>query len=118
MYVWKFGYLLYFCRMKTTRNKIEREKRIVELMIRLYCRKIEHHEELCESCRELLAYAHKRLDSCRYGVQKKACRHCPTHCYRKDMRLKVREVMRVMGPRMLWYAPVEALRHLWQTIRG
>ena len=51
-------------------SRIEEEKRVVEQMIRLYCRKCEGHDELCPSCKELLDYAHSRLESCRYGEQK------------------------------------------------
>jgi hypothetical protein len=30
------------------------------------------------------------------------------------MRERMRQVMRYAGPRMLWFHPVAALRHLWQ----
>ena len=93
-------------------NKIEREKYTVSLMIQLYCRKKEGNKTLCNDCRELEKYAHKRLSACKYGEQKTSCKKCPTHCYRKDMREKIREVMRFSGPRMIIHHPIEALRHL------
>lgn len=105
--------------------RIEREKRTVRAMIQLYCR--DKHAAvrekqaalsqpspvLCPACQELEAYAMKRLEACRYGEQKPACTHCPTHCYKPKMREDVRQVMRYSGPRMLWHHPVLAILHLW-----
>lgn len=93
------------------KNKIESEKQIVSLMIRLYCRHIEHNESLCDSCRSLMAYAHQRLDRCRFGEEKTSCRRCPVHCYKPEMRERMRVVMRRIGPRMIFYAPLTTLKH-------
>ena len=46
-------------------SRIEREKRVVGMMVRLYCRKQEGNDCLCEECRALLEYAHARLEHCR-----------------------------------------------------
>ena len=93
-------------------NKIAREKRTVELMIRLYCRKKEKNGALCSSCEALLSYAHTRLDHCPFGEKKGSCKSCTIHCYKPAMREKMRQVMRFAGPRMLLYAPWETIRHL------
>lgn len=93
-------------------TKIEREKRVVGKMIDLYCRHKLHLDSPSEEYRELLDYAHKRLDGCKYGEKKTACKRCPIHCYKPHMREKIREVMRWAGPRMLIYDPIEAIRHL------
>ena len=95
-------------------SRIDREKRIAEQMIRLYCRRKEGNRELCPECQALLSYARARLDRCPFGEGKKTCRRCPVHCYKRDMRERMRRVMRYAGPRMLWVHPVAALRHLWQ----
>ena len=95
-------------------NKIEREKYTVSLMIRLYCRKKEGNKTLCNDCRELEEYAHKRLSACKYGEQKTSCKKCPTHCYKKDMRERIRQVMIFAGPRMILYHPTEAIRHIFE----
>ncbi|WP_295937322.1 nitrous oxide-stimulated promoter family protein [uncultured Alistipes sp.] len=95
-------------------NHIEKEKQTIELMLRLYCRKKEGNATLCEECRELLAYAHKRLDACCYGNEKTTCKKCPTHCYAHARREKIREVMRYSGPRMLIYHPLIAIKHLFE----
>lgn len=93
-------------------RRIEEEKAVVELMIRLYCRKREGNAALCPDCQELLAYARRRLDRCRYGNRKPTCRKCPVHCYQPAMKERIRTVMRWSGPRMMLYHPVAALRHL------
>ena len=68
---------------------------------------------LCGECRELLEYSLARLDHCKFGNAKTKCHKCPVHCYRPDMREKIRTVMRFSGPRMLLYHPLEALRYLF-----
>lgn len=97
--------------------RIEQEKKMVELMVHIYCRKHNHlnfyssNKDLCEKCLALSTYAQKRLDRCVYGVKKSSCKRCPTHCYNLEMRSRVREVMRFSGPRMLFYAPFQTIRH-------
>ena len=68
------------------KQKIDREKETVQLMICLYCKHIEKNAQLCESCKQLIEYAHKRLDGCRFGENKPACNHCDVHCYKPEMR--------------------------------
>lgn len=80
-------------------------------MIRLYCRKKEKNTILCENCTVLLVYACDRLDRCPFGERKTSCKHCTIHCYKPDMRERMRQVMRFAGPRMLIYYPFLALRH-------
>ena len=99
-------------------SRIAEEKKTVEQMIRLYCRLKEGHPELCPECKALLEYAHARLDRCKFGEQKKTCRQCPVHCYKKDMRERMRAVMRFSGPRMMLYHPVDAIKHLWREWLG
>ena len=45
------------------------------------------------------------------------CSNCRVHCYRPDMRERIREVMRFSGPRMMLYHPVMAVRHLIESRR-
>lgn len=95
-------------------KRLELEKETVGQMIRLYCRRKEGNRELCPQCRELLEYAHARLSHCRFGEGKPTCRLCPVHCYKPEMKERMRLVMRYAGPRMLLYHPMAALRHLWR----
>lgn len=92
--------------------KIEYEIKVVRKMINLYCRQKEGDRETCHGCEELAEYAENRLQHCPFGDAKGSCRHCKIHCYRPDMRDRIRKVMRFAGPRMLIYHPVMAIRHL------
>jgi hypothetical protein len=94
--------------------KLERERKTVEAMIRLFCKDTHYTESLCEPCEALLAYANERLDHCPFGEEKPKCSHCEVHCYTPDMRKRITEVMRYSGPRMLLHHPVMALRHVTQ----
>lgn len=97
------------------KGRVEREKRVIKLMIELYCHKKHQHKShgLCEECQELLTYAHKRLSFCKFGDEKTTCQKCPIHCYKKDMKQKVKDVMRFSGPRVLIYSPIEFFRHMF-----
>lgn len=67
---------------------------------------------LCNECSELLVYAQKKLEYCPFSNDKPACNKCPIHCYRRDMREKVKEVMRFSGPKMLFRHSFLAVMHL------
>lgn len=95
-------------------SRIEEEKKTIEQMIHFYCRHKEKNQTLCSACSELLKYAHQRLERCPFGERKKTCRQCPVHCYQREMRQRIKEVMRFAGPRMIWYHPLWTLRHLWR----
>lgn len=92
-------------------TRIDDEKHIVEVMVRLYCRHRHGHAALCADCAALLEYAKHRLDRCPHGEHKTSCRKCQTHCYASAMRQAMREVMRYSGPRMLIYHPLVFLSH-------
>ena len=93
------------------RDRITYEQESVAWMVRFYCRRQHGGNELCEECRALLLYAKARLDRCPFGNGKTACSACKVHCYRPDMRDRIRQVMRYAGPRMLLYHPWVFLRH-------
>lgn len=98
-------------------NRIQREQRTVEAMIRLYCRDIHATSALCDDCDALLAYALERLERCPFQGDKPTCSKCRIHCYKPDMRDRVTAVMRYAGPRMMRHHPLMALRHLWDNLR-
>lgn len=92
------------------------EKRVVEQMVRLYCRRKEGNRDLCADCAEVLDYAMQRLDHCKFGNEKPTCRKCPVHCYRPDRREQIRVIMRWAGPRIILYHPLTAIRHLLREL--
>lgn len=97
----------------TLNRRLQREARTVEAMIGLYCRHSGHASPTpCPECRELLDYALTRLEKCPFAGEKPTCANCTVHCYRPDMRDRVREVMRIAGPRMAYRHPYLAFMHL------
>ena len=100
----------------TIQTKREREKAIVSEMIALYCRK-QHgvRSGLCADCAALTTYARERSDRCPFMETKTFCSNCRVHCYKSDMREKIRVVMRFSGPRMIFCHPVAAVRHVLET---
>jgi hypothetical protein len=95
-------------------KRMDRERRTIDAMVRIYCR--DHHGtgrgDICSECTDLRTYAFARLERCRFQDDKPTCANCPVHCYKPDMREKVRAVMRYSGPRMLLRHPYLAIAHL------
>jgi len=99
--------------------RLDRETRTIEVMIGIYCRGQGHGEAgLCPDCAALRDYAWKRVGACRFGALKPVCAKCPVHCYRPDLRERVRAVMRYAGPRMLFRHPALALLHMVDSARS
>lgn len=98
--------------MSKEHRRIKRERRTIEAMIGIYCHN-QHgtRDGLCSECDALLDYAFERLDRCPFQEDKPTCANCPIHCYKPEMRKKVRTVMRYAGPRMVWPHPVLSLFH-------
>ena len=96
-------------------TKREQEKEMVSWMIELYCRKKHGGKDLCAECAELTEYARTRSDKCPFMETKTFCSNCKVHCYKPDMREKIRAVMRFSGPRMLFSHPIMALHHVMAT---
>ncbi len=96
-------------------SKCQREKETVSLMIAIYCRKKHGKKSLCPDCAALNEYARQRSDKCPFMETKTFCSNCKVHCYKPDMREKIREVMRFSGPRMIFHHPVMAIRHVIES---
>lgn len=89
-----------------------RELKTLAAMMRLYCRHHHGSKALCAECDSLWDYARRRTERCIFGDAKPTCANCVVHCYRADMRERVREMMRWSGPRMAFRHPLLALLHL------
>lgn len=103
--------------MQDISDKREKEKAIVEKMIRIYCKSNHKQKQLCPQCRELLEYANQRVDKCPFMESKTFCSNCKVHCYKPEMRERIREVMKFSGPRMMIYHPILAIKHVIETIK-
>jgi len=99
-------------------RRILREQTTVEAMIDLSCHG-QHgtRGDLCAECRELKEYARKRLERCPLREKKTTCANCRVHCYKPDMRDKIKQVMRYAGPRIAYRHPVLALFHFIDGFR-
>jgi len=92
--------------------RIKRESNTARKMIELYCRKHHSSESLCPQCSAMFDYVQQKLEKCPFQEGKTTCAKCPVHCYKPDMREKIRVIMRYSGPRMLYRHPVATLWHL------
>jgi len=93
--------------------RIEREKKILNIMISIFCFDIHNKEELCEDCYELKEYAEKRLLSCPYIKDKPICSNCNIHCYNKHQQNKIKKVMKTVGPKMIYSHTKDALWYFY-----
>lgn len=95
-------------------GRLRREWRTIDAMIAITCRDLHGggRGALCAGCAELRAYAERRLRHCPFGDDKPTCANCRIHCYRPEMRERVRRVMAHAGPRMILRHPYLALMHL------
>ena len=98
--------------MPQRRSRLAREADTITKMITMYCQDNHRSDNLCQDCAGLEEYSRKRLEKCPFQEGKTTCAKCPAHCYKPDMREKVRAVMRYSGPRMMLRHPASALRHV------
>ncbi|MDQ7787632.1 MAG: nitrous oxide-stimulated promoter family protein [Thermodesulfovibrionales bacterium] len=95
-----------------------REQKTVEAMVSIYCHG-QHGtcDALCPACSELREYARRRLGRCPFREKKPTCANCSIHCYKPDMRVKIKQVMRYAGPRMIYRSPILAFFHFLDGFR-
>ena len=96
-------------------SKIDRDKKVVKLMIELYCKHKLGVHQIPEKYLRLIQYANFKLEHCSWGKNKPACKDCPHHCYSLEKRKEIQEIMRWTGPRMLIWCPCAAFHHLFQV---
>ena len=94
----------------------EKDKRVILLMISIYCKAQHHTNDLCENCKTILEYSYKKIDNCPLGNKKVTCKKCKIHCYSKEQKEEVRKIMKYSGPRMIIYHPIIAIKHLLKEI--
>lgn len=98
---------------RSAERRVRRELKTVRAMIGLHCRGLHGAgRDLCAECESLWEYARQRVERCPFRPEKPTCLNCPVHCYKPEMRERIRAVMRYAGPRMMWRHPVLTLFHL------
>ena len=91
--------MLYFMIMKKE-ERIIRDEKILRRFISVYCREKHGKKDcLCADCEALLTYALRRNEKCPLDP-KPQCKDCKIHCYKPEMRQKMREVMKFSG---IWH---------------
>lgn len=105
--------------IKEIQEKRKKEIETVSTMIEIYCHGSHGTKKgaLCEQCEKLKEYTTARTMHCPFMETKTFCSACKVHCYSKENKKKIREVMRYAGPRMLLYHPVLAIRHAAVTLK-
>lgn len=98
-------------------DRMTRERETISLMIDMYCKTEHKQNTLCEECHKLKEYAFFRLSKCPFQEKKPACQNCKIHCYKPDMKVQVKEVMKKSGPKMIVKNPYFALMHVIDTFR-
>ena len=84
-------------------KRIKKDAEVLRAFIKVYCR--QNHlkkgvsalqDGLCAECSGLLEYALKRNDKCPLDP-KPACKKCEIHCYKPEMRERIKKVMKFSG---------------------
>ena len=109
-------------------KKRKYEKDMMLFMIKLYC--MDNHKDyqkthsktfgsknICKECEELYNYACERTDRCRFIKEKTFCSACQSHCYKKDMKEKVKKIMSYSGKRMILHHPIAAFKHVFVMMK-
>lgn len=65
---------------------------------------------LCRECADLVEYAIEKLRRCPLAP-KPSCKKCRIHCYGKEQRARIREIMAFSGRRMILRGRLDYLRH-------
>ncbi len=98
--------------------KLQKEKQIVKIMIEIYCKKMHKSKSLCKECQNLLIYANTKAEKCPFKETKSFCSNCKVHCYKPEMKEQIRKVMKFSGPKMIFYHPIIATKHLISSKKG
>ena len=79
-------------------SRREKEQRTLRRFVEVYCHRKHGFPdgELCGDCSDLLGYALKRLEKCPLKPKPK-CKDCTVHCFTKQYRKRIQEVMKFAG---------------------
>ena len=112
--------------MEQLPREIKKELKVLVDFVQVYCRArhrdspkgkveltglMEIEQNLCEECLELVNYAVLRRIRCPLNP-KPACKRCPIHCYGKEYRGRIREVMAFSGRKMILRGRLDYIGHL------
>ncbi len=89
--------------MSPFNNNFENERKIVKVMIRIYCKNLQYsNKQFYDNCLKPFVYTNRTLEYCLYGENKPSCKKCSFYFYKQEMREKVRSVMQFSSPIMIY----------------
>ena len=50
----------------------------------------------------------------KFEEEKSFCSNCPIHCYKNDMKVKIKKVMKFSGPWLIIYSPIQLIKHIFE----
>jgi len=118
---------LFYCKKSGEENlkdKVDRDIKILTSFIGIYCDNKHSSDKsflqsleitgdssnLCRDCQDLLEYAVMRRRACPLNP-KPMCKKCKIHCYPKEYRSKIKEVMRFSGAYLIKHGRFDLLFH-------
>ncbi|MBN2510555.1 MAG: nitrous oxide-stimulated promoter family protein [Spirochaetales bacterium] len=82
----------------------------------IYCRGVHNNVtgngSLCDACDDLFRYSIERTRSCKWKEKGRLCSACEVHCFSKEKRAAILQIMRYAGPRLVFTHPLLAFRYL------
>ena len=102
-------------------KKREKEKDLVFLMIKIFCKSNhinDNYNNLCPECIKLFDYSKNQIDKCKFMETKTFCSVCSSHCYKTEMRERMRKVMIFSSKRMIFYHPILTLKHAFIILKN
>ena len=67
--------------------------------------------QLCSACAAFMTYAIAKRINCPLEAEKPSCKHCRIHCYGKEQREKVREIMSYSGRKLMLQGRLDYVWH-------
>jgi len=82
-------------------KRIKKDSKILRKFVYVYCKnnhldRAKNSDGYCDECYEVLNYALKRDEKCPLDPKPK-CKDCKIHCYKPEMRQKIKEIMKFSG---------------------
>ncbi len=111
--------------MERLTEEMKKELKVLARFVQLFCRAkhgnslktgfesplfAEETPCLCAECTELVRHGVEKRLRCPMEP-KPACRKCPVHCYGKEYRKRIREIMAFSGKRMILKGRLDYIGH-------
>jgi Nitrous oxide-stimulated promoter len=111
--------------MELLTSRQKKDLKVLINFVRIYCRSKHDDRQrakvdvedivsreifLCHDCAELVTYAQEKRRKCPLDP-KPSCKRCHIHCYSREYRDRVREIMAFSGRRMIMRGRLDYIWH-------